>query len=276
MPFVADAPVEEKKSGFVPDSSPVVPTTPDWKSLYGGLDKVDQTADIQQQAAFDQLSKVTDSDKESRAAAVNQSYVRSQLPSLAPAMIQGNWPAVRSHYAKLAGFTGGEEISDTQLYNFVRRRISDQQKEGIDQSTATKQTIGQMRLAMQDPRLHQFWENVNRPVVPLPSAPEGLPDVPVAGQVVSPALMGAAWNTFFKPVIEGIESPLGIATAGIAPALGAAGKPFLWPGAPPLASADYSPPLWDLTSSSRHRKAGKCSMTPRPPRSRSTRRLDRL
>lgn len=223
----------EKPAGFDPDSylKADVPhgTLPDvnplagadashWHNLYAGMDGLDDRLNPEQKNAFAALDRDSQDPKEGRASVINQAYLQGKMPQLSGQFIANNLQAVTDSYAKEAFGIEGKGMTQTTLYG----KISDQFKQEQEVATKTEWAMGTPghRIEM---LLHNFlpafnknagqvWNDVNKPFVALPSAPQ-MPDLPGMG-MSNPALLAGAWNVA-KPVLEGVESPLGVATLGV-------------------------------------------------------------
>jgi hypothetical protein len=222
MPSASDTFLDEPKSAsdaFL--DSPVDLATPKdahWQSLYGGLDM--PPTDPLQQEAMDAMSRKLGPDKETRAQAINMTYVGSKLPGLSPQRLQDQWPNVRDAYAKEAGFTQGEPVTDTALYGHISKEVQDSaEKAQIAHQMATAGTVS----ARMGIVLHNFghlftmeaakwWGEQNKPFAEIKRAPQ-MPDIPALG-AANPAVAAGVWNTL-APALEGVETPVGAATLAV-------------------------------------------------------------
>lgn len=229
---------------FVPPSS--VPG-PDWAALTSGLDEAHSRMTPDQHAAFFQLAN-TDPSKDSQKAAISQAYIQSRLPHIDAATIQQNWPAVREAFATHGlGMTEAKGIDDGRLYDAIHQNETAKQvhlsKEFQDADMHGRiELLGKSMLAhLGEPldgvkwSLGNAWEKGNTPFKALPTAAEAvnkiagtnlpdnqpLPDIPGLG-MSNPALVGTVYG-MVKPMVEGIESPIGAATLGTLPVLKAGG-----------------------------------------------------
>ena len=226
----------------------------DWKSAFAGLDAFNEQTPLHQ-IAIDYLNKRIGPDKENRAQAANMSYVQTQLPGWSMSALQKNWPSIRQAYAKESGFTGGEEITDSTLYGHIGKMLDEQQRlVEVGRDLAEKTQLAEFgRVMQQHPEVFRpkippqevspedwgevkaissfefsknkfynsevakkgsmFWASINKPFKEIPFAPK-MPDVPSLGPT-NPALVAGAWNGILKPIIEGVETPVGAATFGI-------------------------------------------------------------
>lgn len=183
----------------------------DWNALYSGLDGLDQRLSGAQKTAFAGLDSVTDNPKEARAKAINQAFISRQMPGMDPQLIQNNWDAVKSTYAKAKLGLDQKDIPDTALYGQISKRLqadADEQfgeiKPWTWRETLDSHVGGIERSAS------QFWESLWKPARELPEAPADLPNNPALG-LGNPALAGGVWNGV-KPIFESMESLGGIAT----------------------------------------------------------------
>lgn len=197
-----------------------------WSNLYGGLDGLDDRLQDHQKVAFAQLDKTTMDPKETRAQAINQSFLSESLsPMMPPDQVSSNWSAVKDSWAKEKLGIDQHDISDVSLYDKISQGI---QMEG-DDGKPWKITPGLVKAAG-----FVFWQSINQPLAKLPEAPKDLPNkwmmVPGLGVPVNPAIVGGVYNGL-KPLIEGAESPFGIATAAVAAPLKFASESY------PLAKA---------------------------------------
>lgn len=207
-------------------------TGPDWKTLFSGVDGMDSHLSLDQRAAFAGLDNDTNNSKETRAQAVNQSYIQSKIPSIAAGTLQQNWGAVKDAYAKNALGIDRSGITDTELFSAIGahervRQIHLTQEFQAASPFKKMEMLGKLQLAHvgEGPdavawSLKNAWEKGNQPFKALPSMGP-MPDIPEMG-MNNPALAGTVYN-IIKPAIEGIESPIGLATLGSLPALKAGG-----------------------------------------------------
>lgn len=215
------------------DSSPKIGADSDrwrtpenhWKVLYAGLDGLDMRLNPEERAVFKRLDDVSDNSKSARAQAINQSYVQSLTPEIAHSVMERNWPAIRDATANHLGISG-KDITDTQLYGAIAKQFQEQEKAaggaegGEVNAWMWSDHLGSNAFEFKR-TLGNFWESVNKPVMEIPSAPNDLPDLPGMG-LYNPALAGGVFNAL-KPMIEGVESPLGLATLAATGIPGVAG-----------------------------------------------------
>lgn len=182
-----------------------------WANLYGGLDGLDDRLHAKQKTAFAQLDKTTDDPKETRAAAINQSFLTEDLsPMMHPDAISSNWPAVKDAWAKEKLGIDQQGISDVSLYG----KISSEIKKEV---SAVQQDPWTLIPGLTRNRAEAFWQSLNTPFKELPDAPANLPEDVMTtpdGLQISPAVVGGVWNGI-KPYVQGLETPLGIGTLGV-------------------------------------------------------------
>lgn len=184
------------------------PVAPDWNNLYAGLEGIDQRVNGPQKAAFAQLDGVSADPKEARAMAVNQSYLQSRMPNLDPGMVRNNWQAVKDGFVKNELGMDEKGMSDTKLYGYIGAKMQDE----ADPTGTKAITPG------------AFWKALNTPFKELPDAPKNMPNIPALASL-NPAVMAGVYNGI-KPLLEGAESPLGLATAGIGAELKTLGETY--------------------------------------------------
>lgn len=200
---------DKPAAGFDPDAflggasgqAQVQPPTPDWQNLYAGLDGLDARVHPTQRAAFKQLDRVSDDPNELRARAINQTYLKDYLRGLDPKMIENNWQATKESFVENTEGSPNPGISDTQLYQLISGRMKEQAELDAKALPTSSSWLGGM------------WQEINKPIRDLPSAPKDAPDIPAMG-LANPAITAGVYNGI-KPLLEGIESPFGIATLGV-------------------------------------------------------------
>ncbi len=206
-------PVDAPQAPFVPQGDVLsfdygqVPHT-NWPGVYrGGFGP-------EQQAALEKVAAGSANPEESKHHAINRAYLHSQMPSIGQDTMDANWQSVKDAYAKNALGLDVKGITDTRLHNEIAKGFGDEQGEIKPWTLADrmKSPVFQTSKATSDFFNSDFWQSVNKPLAELPDAPKDLPDIPAMG-LGNPALAGAVWNGL-KPAIEGVESPLGIATLG--------------------------------------------------------------
>ena len=254
---------------------PAVATPPvgdaHWKPLFGSLDEPPAG---QQGDSLALLGQAGLPDKETRAQTINRAYIGSKLAPLPPGALDANYPAVRDGYAKAAGFTQGEPITDTALHAKIGTQIDEnEQKKAIAQEIAQrsnpafvngvdtspgaemKQDAIALHLTTFSDRFSlnamEWWKDANKPFKELPAAPQ----MPYLGLGMGdPALAAGVYNGVLKPLVEGIQTPLGVGTlaaGGLMSAGKSAGLPLarealagisgLFTGLMAKASAEQSP-----------------------------------
>lgn len=197
----------------------------DWKTLYGGIDNLDKVLPADQRAAFSHLDSVSENPKEARAQAINEAYLGTQLKGMSPGYIHQNYDAVSTAYAKERFGIVSKSVPATGLYGQIAKVLNPENEAETGEvkpwtlSDAFGSDVYETKKA-----LGGFWEGINKPIVELPDAPHDLYDAPEMG-MGNPALVGGVYNAV-KPLIEGVESPLGLVTLGVGTELQALGKAY--------------------------------------------------
>lgn len=196
--------------------TPPSPAQKHFDTLYSGLNGLDEKLPTGQKMALKQVDQVSDNPEESRARVINQSYLQAQ--GVSQASIQGNYQAVKDAFMKQKLGVDQKGVTDTALYTaIVKRKEEDSQPiTGEIRAWTWKDTL-ESGYAENQKKLSQFWDSISKPFVELDEAPADLPNHPMLGPF-NPALNGAVYNGFVKPMLEGIESPVGVATASAAEA----------------------------------------------------------
>lgn len=208
-----------------------------WDRLYAGLDGLDDRLEPGQRALMQRLDTVSPDPKEARARVINQAYLAEQMPGFNPTTMSRNWPAVKAAYAKQAFGMDVKDIPDTALYGQINKRLEAHNLENTGEikpwtlkDRLAYSVLGKGDVWAEKQRITDFWQNlVEKPLVELGEAPHNLANLPGLGWG-NPALAAAVWNGI-RPTLESAETPLGLATLGVAPRLHALAEGF------PLAKA---------------------------------------
>lgn len=198
-----------------------------WRSLYAGLEGLDQRLDPAQKAAFTSLDHVAKDPQEERARAINQTFVGDKL-KMSPASIQSNWGAVKSAFAKDQLGIDQAEIPDKAFYGWIGGRLGNGPQQNLDPEVTGEIKPWTWHDTLRNDvyetgrSLSKFWEAINRSpaIEKIPDPPDNLPDVTVPGMIVSPAVAAGVWTGAVKPIIAGFTSPFGAATLGGGSVLG--------------------------------------------------------
>lgn len=224
-------------------------TNPDdhWKNLYSGLDGLDARVQEGDKMAFTTLDGISKNPKEDRAAAINQSFI-AEKTGMPGQYLARNWEATKLSYAKEEMGLDVPMISDEALYDHIATRIGAKGEpdnlDGIGEVMAWtwKDTL-RSDVGTAQRNVSAFMDSISKPFKELsPSLPEHLPDYPFLGAYNPAVAKGTfmdlarslyskerdALNPIYegatKPVIESLESPLGVATLGVGSELNAAAK----------------------------------------------------
>lgn len=239
-PLTADAMLDGGSAAPQGSNNPSAPLnavpsgTPEWGSLYSGLNGLDSRLPPDQRAAFERLDQTTSAPDELRARAINQTFVQNELGAMPSAYLSRNWDAVKVGYAKERLGITADSVSDATLYGAIGKQL--QEKDEVSKLLASggqpKAPSGDSEgeagggawkfyhAAAYDPKFRSavgslFWKSLNTPIHQLPEAPKDLPNqwigVPGVG-LINPALMGAVWNGM-KPALDSTLSPLGLGLA---------------------------------------------------------------
>ena len=189
------------------------PAAPDWKALTSGVDEAHSHMPGATQRAFAQLADSSDNSQDVQKQAINMGYVKTRLPQVQPDFIQQNWGAVKDAFAQNALGLKESNITDSRLYQAIHENEVAKQvhrtQEYADASPFKKlELMGPLLAAYAGQRVSDQWDAANKPFVALPEAPQ-MPDLPGLG-TSNPALLAGVYNGV-KPLIEGIESPVGVA-----------------------------------------------------------------
>lgn len=137
--------------------------------------------------------------------------------------IQQNWPAVKQAFAKAhLGLESGGSMTDTDLHQKINDRL---QADDLNTLTPGKWSdVARYKLHQFSKEAGDFWEGINKPFVELPTAPQ-LPDLPGMG-AQNPAIVAGVYNSVIKPLVEGVETPLGVGSLGVAGGLKVLGETY--------------------------------------------------
>lgn len=222
-------PAKPVKTGLAAPAEVKTPATPDWPKLYEGLEGIDQRVTANQSKAFSSLDPLTDNPKEARAKVINQSYLQTQLKGMDANAISANWQTVKDSYAKQSLGMDKKGVTDTELYSAIGQHL--QGSAFMDSEEWKKGSPFDRFKLLMTTFPHQFGHAMHAvssgkeafdPLVKLPERKDA-PNIPFLG-LGNPALAAGVWNSAVKPVLEGVESPGGIATLGIGGALAGAAK----------------------------------------------------
>jgi hypothetical protein len=217
--------VPEAKTPEV-DSSPKIGGRFD--ALYAGtLETLNTRLMPEEKAAFTRLDAVSDNAMDARAQAINQAYYSTKLDGVNHATLERNWPAIRQTIAKEMYGVDDPGMTDTKLFSLTAKKQKEDSETSVDQGQLKAWTWQHQMgsdLFQTKKAITGFWESINKPLAALPEAPKDLPDIPQFG-LSNPALVGGVYNAL-RPLLEGAESPLGVATMAAAGPLKAASATY--------------------------------------------------
>lgn len=229
-----EGPVEAPKLDNTP-LQPIFPTsdpnqTTDWSTLYSGLEGLDDRVTPEQKQAFTRLDAVTKEPQEARARTINQAYWATKLKGMTRDGIAANWPTVKKTILEKQFHLQDMEMTDAAFYARTADHIKQTQflftPEFRDANPAQKfhmivdNVLGHAGQAAED-TAHQA-SLATKPFKELPTAPQ-FPEMPGMG-MYQPALVAGVYNSVVKPLVEGVESPLGVVTLGAGGELAAGAK----------------------------------------------------
>ena len=194
-------------------------------TYYGNLDGVPERLDPDKRAALDTLINTAppDQKKEYVARSVNQWFVGSQMPDTEPQWIADNWENAKRGFVKTRMGLDIDKISDETMYDMISRRLKDGR---IDPKEPFTWHVPLTVFPVQDAEkvAHQtFWDSLNVPAIEAKQYDlSKIPDMNVSEIPFSnPRVAAAVWNGTAAPLINGLTSPLGIATLGVFSVAGA-------------------------------------------------------
>lgn len=208
-----------------------------WRNLYGGLEGLDKRVDVTQARAFGALDKISRDPEEDRARAINQTFVANKL-GMPDAALHANWDAVKSSFAKSELLIDQDKISDKTLYGWIGQRLNPPEDKNSDKGeikpwTWTDTLVHDVGAIKREAA--RTWESIWKPLAELPAAPTNLPDVWINMRMnpltdtpsgFNPAVTAGVYNGAIKPLVDGLLSPGGIATAGVGSGLGVAAESY--------------------------------------------------
>lgn len=228
-PVAQDGPAPAASARPSASVAPSVATPPprDWHRAFASLTDSNVKLDFATESALTGVDATSENQKQGRAHAITRAFLIDRMPNVTPQYLDANWEATKLSYAKNEmGFAfKGTDLDPSELNPRVMAaigrtppgQISDETLAGLIDNALKEGDEHRSKLAY-------AWEEFNKPLIHLPKAPDDLPNLPQAGPN-NPALLGAVYNGL-KPFIEGVSSPVGIATLGVAPALKAAAATY--------------------------------------------------
>jgi hypothetical protein len=163
---------------------------------------------------------------------INQAWVADRFYNWTRYSVGGNWPAFKAavgqHYLGLP--KSPEEIPETVFRDAITNRLKNETV--VDDIKSYKDFgISQEWFKDLDPKMlpsmsremSQFWQDLNRPFVSMKTFGD-MADAATMG-MWSPSILGATARGL-APIIEGFETPLGIAGVGLVGKLASLGKTY--------------------------------------------------
>lgn len=204
-------------------ANPPADTEPDFQSLYGGLEGLDGRLKPEQAKSFANLDRVNgESIPDARARAINQAYIGKQLPDLTPEYIRNHWQTIAPQFMakrfQIDDPTMGETARYAKIADHLQKTAFLGKPEWQDAPAPHKFQSIQDEFGFNAAKVEK---DATTPFGKLPEAPKDLPDVWMGTGmgIYNPAVVGGVWNSVIKPFVEGVESPLGVATLGAGMAL---------------------------------------------------------
>jgi hypothetical protein len=186
------------------------PPVDKWKAMFDGdVDTLSTRLPPDKQQPIAMLNQHTQNDPATLANAVLFPYI-SEHTGMTLDEINANPQAVLDGYAKHQYGIDKTGVKPTELYQAIRERL--QQPAFEDLKPGDWKDVARYKLHNFSRGAGEFWESITRPFYRIPDVP-ALPDVPSMGPQ-NPALVGGVAQAV-KPLFEGIESPLGVATLGV-------------------------------------------------------------
>jgi len=225
MPFDPNKPYEVVSEDQSSEPTPAAPASieeaakvhaPDMAKYYSGTSNLGSVFNDEQKLAFSKLTAYTPNDNESQLRAINQAFVKTQMPDMPTRVIDNNWEAVKKGYAETRFGLAKDNINDTEFYTNVGQTYDE-----IDAlkhfSTTPKPWDWKAKVAAIETlapyAVKNFWNNFTTPIKTLPAAPHDLPNkfytVPGTTIIVNPAVYAGIWNGM-KPALDSMLSPAGI------------------------------------------------------------------
>lgn len=170
----------------------------------------------EQKLVFDKLTAYTPNDNEAQLRAINQAFVKTQMPDIPESIINNNWDAVKKAYSDTRFGSTKEHINDTEFHTNVSQTYKELEELKNPSKNpqpwdwkAKAAAIGTIAPFA----VKNFWDTFTTPIHTFPSAPKNLPNktyfLPGTTAVINPAVYGAIWNGL-KPTLDSLMSPAGI------------------------------------------------------------------
>lgn len=195
-------------------AAPAVEDKPaDIKTLFSGLNGLQQRLKPEQAKAFSNLKMIAgDNPQQAVARMANQIYVSQQLPELEPDYIRSHWEQIAPAFMERRFPNATAMGSEEERYNTIAEHLKTTAFMGKPEwQNASGVHKYQSFLDEFKFNASEVAKDAQKPFAALPEAPKNLPNMPALG-MYNPAVVGGVYNSVLKPFVEGIESPLGVAT----------------------------------------------------------------
>ena len=189
---------------------------PEMAKYFSGTNSLDYVFNGEQKLAFNKLAEYTPNDNESQVRAINQAFVKTQMPDVPESIIDNNWEAVKKGYAETRFGLTRDHVNDTEFHTNVSQTYDEinalKNPSGTPKPWDWKAKAAAIETLVPF-AVKNFWDNFTTPLKKLPSAPQDLPNkfyfIPETTIGINPAVLAGVWNGM-KPALDSMLSPAGI------------------------------------------------------------------
>ena len=189
---------------------------PEMAKYFSGTNSLDSVFNGEQKLAFNKLAEYTPNDNESQVRAINQAFVKTQMPDVPESVIDNNWEAVKKGYAETRFGLTRDHVNDTEFHTNVSQTYDEinalKNPSGTPKPWDWKAKAAAIETLVPF-AVKNFWDNFTTPLKKLPSAPQDLPNkfyfIPETTIGINPAVLAGVWNGM-KPALDSMLSPAGI------------------------------------------------------------------
>jgi len=189
---------------------------PEMAKYFSGTSNLDSVFNSEQKLAFSKLAAYTPNDNESQVRAINQAFVKTQMPDVPESVIDNNWEAVKKGYAETRFGLTRDHVNDTEFHTNVSQTYDEinalKNPSGTPKPWDWKAKAAAIE-TLAPFAVKNFWDNFTTPLKKLPSAPQDLPNklyfIPETTIGINPAVLAGVWNGM-KPALDSMLSPAGI------------------------------------------------------------------